>query len=80
MAVKKLMLVREMSVSSSIVKDEMSVGTTIWSFPCTFPSQEVVMVVSELHSPFVSVGCSDPEVDPDVGETVVVVSGVGPVG
>ena len=70
------MFVREMSVSSSILKYEMSVGTTILSFPWTFPSQELVMVVSELHSPFAPVvGCSDPEVDTDV-----VVSDVGPVG
>ena len=74
------MLVRAISVSSLISKDEMSVGTTIWSFPCTFPSQELVMVVNELHSPFASVGSSDPEVDPDVGEPAVVVSGVAPVG
>ena len=76
-----------MSVSSSIVNSEMSDGTTIWSFPWTFPSQEFVMVVSELHSPFVPVGCSDPVVDSDVWEPIVVVSdpavvvsGVAPVG
>ena len=50
-AVKKFMFVSEMSVSSPIVKDEMSVGTTIFSFPWTFPSQELVIVVRELHCP-----------------------------
>ena len=58
-----------------MVKEEMSVGTTIFSFPWTFPSQELVMVVRELHCPDdKSLEIILPSVSsPDEGEPSVVV-------
>ena len=54
-----MMFVSAISVSSSMLNDEMSVGTTILSFPWTLPSQELVNVVSPLHPWFeIVVDCS----------------------